>query len=305
MVTYLLIGWRHYDVIGWRHKTTSGLKSPYCLYSILSTHYRPYPVIVAIRPRTHMVRAVHISLHHPPWQLILPTLTSATSLPIGLPSWSWDWTRLIMLIRLLPTIRSLERRARYLFYCMFFCFFVRSPISRQPAGRFAPKFACGRTLVPDVSSPLLGVSGPGRAEKGGKWNFRYYGSQWEIFAFWCFLSDISATRGRIHTKFYMYDETTQSCAALAARKRKSASFWLESLWSVFTFTSSSFRKTCYVVSIFTVGYELDKHYSFTGCLPCYVILVFCLFSTWSFVRLSVCPSVRLSPVLSTSYFENE
>jgi len=25
-----------------------------------------------------------------------------------------------------------------------------------------------------------------------------------IFAFWWFLSDISATRGRIHTKFYLY-----------------------------------------------------------------------------------------------------
>ena len=33
MVTYLFIGWRHYDVIiGWRHKTTSGLKLSYCLY---------------------------------------------------------------------------------------------------------------------------------------------------------------------------------------------------------------------------------------------------------------------------------
>ena len=31
-----------------------------------------------------------------------------------------------------------------------------------------PNFACGRTLVPDVSSPLLGVSSPrGGAEKGG------------------------------------------------------------------------------------------------------------------------------------------
>ena len=29
-----------------------------------------------------------------------------------------------------------------------------------------PKFACRRTLVPDVSSPLLGVGGPRRAEKG-------------------------------------------------------------------------------------------------------------------------------------------
>jgi len=43
-----------------------------------------------------------------------------------------------------------------------------STISRQPAGRFTPKFASERrtTLVPDVSSPLLGVSGPRRAKKG-------------------------------------------------------------------------------------------------------------------------------------------
>jgi len=48
-------------------------------------------------------------------------------------------------------------------------FFVRSTISRQPVGRFTPKFARGRrrTLVPDVSSPLLGVGGPRQAEKGG------------------------------------------------------------------------------------------------------------------------------------------
>ena len=93
------------------------------LQSLLSTHYRlrPYPVIVAIRPRTHGSSSPHLASSSA--MTILPTLTSATSLPIGLPSWSWDWTRLIMLIRLLPTIRSLERRARYLFYCMFFCFF--------------------------------------------------------------------------------------------------------------------------------------------------------------------------------------
>ena len=62
-------------------------------------------------------------------------------------------------------VRALERRARYLVYCMFVCLFVRSTISRQPAGRFTPKFACRRTLVPDVSSPFLGVGGPRRAEK--------------------------------------------------------------------------------------------------------------------------------------------
>ena len=51
-------------------------------------------------------------------------------------------------------------------------------ISRQPAGRFTPKFACRRTPVPGVSSPLLGVSVP-----WGQWNFRYYGSQWGILHF--------------------------------------------------------------------------------------------------------------------------
>ena len=66
---------------------------------------------------------------------------------------------------LLPAIRSLDRRARYLFYCMFFVRFL-STISRQPEGRFTPKFACGRTLVSDVSSPLLGVSGPRARKKG-------------------------------------------------------------------------------------------------------------------------------------------
>jgi len=89
----------------------------------------------------------------------------------------------------------------YVFFS--FCFSVRSTTSRQPAGRFTPMFACGRALVPDVSSPLLRVSGPPGGRKRGKWNFRYYRSQREIFAFRWFLSDISATRGRIHIKFYL------------------------------------------------------------------------------------------------------
>ena len=58
-----------------------------------------------------------------------------------------------------------ERRARYLFYCVFVCLFVRLTISQQPAGRFTPYFACGRSLSRDVSSPLLGVGGPRRVEK--------------------------------------------------------------------------------------------------------------------------------------------
>jgi len=43
---------------------------------------------------------------------------------------------------------------------------------------------------------LLEISGPRRTEKGGN---EISGNQWRIFAFWRFLSDISATRGRIHT----------------------------------------------------------------------------------------------------------
>ena len=73
-----------------------------------------------------------------------------------------------------------ERRARYLFYCMFVC---SSTISRQPAGRFTPKFACRRTLVPDVSSPLLGVGGPRRAEKGANEIFVTMGVNGEFLHF--------------------------------------------------------------------------------------------------------------------------
>jgi len=81
------------------------------------------------------------------------------------------------------TRHSRSELARYLFYCMFFCYppfarrvkgevfvllyvclFVRSTISQQPAGRFTPYFACGRSLGRDVSSPLLEVSDP----RGGK-----------------------------------------------------------------------------------------------------------------------------------------
>jgi len=61
--------------------------------------------------------------------------------------------------------------------------FVRSTISRQPAGRFTPNFARRRTLVPDVSSPLLGVSGPWRVEKGGNEIFVTIGVNGEFLHF--------------------------------------------------------------------------------------------------------------------------
>ena len=73
-----------------------------------------------------------------------------------------------------------------MFYCMFFLFvflFVRSTISLQPAGRFTPKFACRRTLVPDVSSPLLGVGGLRWAEKGANEIFVTMGVNGEFLHF--------------------------------------------------------------------------------------------------------------------------
>ena len=72
-----------------------------------------------------------------------------------------------MLISLfLPAIRSLERKARYLFYfCCFVRFFVNDFSTTR--GPIHAKF-CMRayTLLPNVPSPLLGVGGPRRAEKG-------------------------------------------------------------------------------------------------------------------------------------------
>jgi len=72
-----------------------------------------------------------------------------------------------------------------LYVCLFVCLFVcSSTISRQPTGRFTPKFACGRTLVPDVSSPLLGVGGPRRAEKGQM----KFSLLWESMGNFCILA---------------------------------------------------------------------------------------------------------------------
>ena len=70
-----------------------------------------------------------------------------------------------------------------MFYCVFL--FVRffSTISRQPAGLFKPNFARGRTLVPDVSSPLLGVGGPRRAENWGNEIFVTMGVDGEFLHF--------------------------------------------------------------------------------------------------------------------------
>ena len=104
---------------------------------------------------------------------------------------------------LLPAIRSLEWRARYVFYCMFFCVFFSLLCQRflDNPRAYSSQILHAGVVWFRMYSPLLGVGGPG-GWKMGKWNFRYYRSQWGILAFWWFLSDISATRGRIHTKFH-------------------------------------------------------------------------------------------------------
>jgi len=92
-----------------------------------------------------------------------------------------SYTSIIMDARsafyLLPAIRSWRGIS---FTLCFFVFFVRSTFYRQPAGLFKPNFACGRTLVPDVSSPLLGVGGGGR-KKGEIETFVTMGVNGEFF----------------------------------------------------------------------------------------------------------------------------
>ena len=86
---------------------------------------------------------------------------------------------------------------------MLFCFFcsvndfstTRGPIHAKVCTRAYSGSGC---LL-----PFWGLASPGGGKRG-QWHFRYYGSQWGIIEFWWFLSDISATRARIHTKFYLY-----------------------------------------------------------------------------------------------------
>jgi len=87
---------------------------------------------------------------------------------------------------------------------MFFvCFFVRSTISQHPRADSRQILHAGVAWVSRRVFSSFGGWRPPAGGKRGKWNFRYYGSQWGIFAFWRFLSDISATLARIYTKYYL------------------------------------------------------------------------------------------------------
>ena len=84
---------------------------------------------------------------------------------------------------LIITRHSLVRGISFTVCFFFVCSLFLSTIFRQPAGLFKPNFACGGTLVPDVSSPLLGVGGPRRAEKGGNEIFVTMGVNGEFLHF--------------------------------------------------------------------------------------------------------------------------
>ena len=86
-------------------------------------------------------------------------------------------------------------------FSLFFCLVndfstTRGPIQAKCCIRAYSGSGC-------VFSPFGGWRPPSGG-KSGKWNFRYYMSQWEILAFWWFLSDISPTRARIQTIFHVY-----------------------------------------------------------------------------------------------------
>jgi len=108
-----------------------------------------------------------------------PSDRHLTSASAALCRHTWHFINLLIII---ITRHSLDR-AKGEVLVLLYVFFVRSTISRQPEGRFTSKFACVRTLVPDVSSPLLGVSVPWGAEKGGNEIFVTMGINGEFLHF--------------------------------------------------------------------------------------------------------------------------
>ena len=86
---------------------------------------------------------------------------------------------------------------------LLFCSFFLSTISRQPRASSRQILHAGVLWFRMCLLPFWGLAPPPAGGKRGKWIFCYYGSQWGISAFWRFLSDISATLARIHTKYYL------------------------------------------------------------------------------------------------------
>ena len=153
-------------------KTKPKLKIPFHTSLVLTS--RP----TAVHYRRHTARLIRQRQHWLKWSTTSSTL------------WTRDCCLMIMGLIILflvshfnyPPFASIAKGDVFvlLYVCLFVC---SSTISRQPAGRFTPYFACGRSLGRDVSSRLLGVGGPRRAEKEANEIFVIMGVNGEFLHF--------------------------------------------------------------------------------------------------------------------------
>jgi len=97
-----------------------------------------------------------------------------------------DMLRRLISCRIIITRHSLVRAKSevfvllYVFVCLFFLFGQRFLSNPRADSR---QSSCGRSLGRDVTSPLLGVGGPRRAEKGANKIFVTMGVDWEFLHF--------------------------------------------------------------------------------------------------------------------------
>jgi len=85
-----------------------------------------------------------------------------------------------------------------LLFCSFFC--QRFP--DNPRANSCQILHAGVLWFRMCLLPFWGLAAPGGRKKG-EMKFLLLWGQWGISAFWRFLSDISATLARIHTKYYL------------------------------------------------------------------------------------------------------
>ena len=92
----------------------------------------------------------------------------------------------------------------YVCFFVFFCLFGQRFLSNTRADSRHILHA-GVAWVGTCLLPFWGLAAPGgRKKEEMKFLLLWVnGCQWGIFAFWRFLSDISVTRARIHTKYYL------------------------------------------------------------------------------------------------------
>ena len=101
---------------------------------------------------------------------------------------------------LLPAIRSYRAKGE-VFVLLYVCLFGQRFLSNLRADS-RHILRAGVAWVGTCLLPFWGLAAAGGRKKEANEIF-VTGSQWGIFAFWRFSSDISATRARIHTKYYL------------------------------------------------------------------------------------------------------